>query len=49
MLGIQRLSDLGFDVSKSKVTAQQAVMLKNRVEEELPSMSDIAKADNMKL
>ena len=43
-----RLCDLGFEVPMGKVTPQHAVML-NRVEEEMPSMSDIAKADEIEL
>ena len=39
---------LGFDISRGKVTAQQAIML-NRVEEELPSTSNLAKADGIEL
>ena len=42
------LCDLVFDVPKGKVTAQQAVML-NRVEEEMPSTSNIAEADDIEL
>ena len=42
------LCKLGFNIPKDKLTARQAVML-NRVEEELPSMSDIAKADDIEL
>ena len=42
------LHDLSFDISKGKVTARHTVML-NRVEEELPSASDVAKADEIKL
>ena len=48
ILGKNRLRNLGFDIPKDKLTAQQAVML-NRVKEELPSASDIAKADDIKL
>ena len=40
--------DLGFDRPRSKLTAQQAIML-NIVEEELPSTSDVAKANDIKL
>ena len=43
-----RTCDLGFDIPEGKETARQAVML-NRVEEELPSTSDIAKAENTML
>ena len=48
ILGERRLRDLGFDVPKDKVTAEQAVKL-NEVEEELPSASDVAKADDIEL
>ena len=43
-----RLRMLGFDIHGGKVMAQQAAML-NRVEEGLPSMPDIAKADDIEL
>ena len=46
--GKNRLCDLGFDVPKGKVTTQQVVML-NRVEEEMPSTSNIAEADEIEL
>ena len=46
ILGIKRLRNLSFDILKGKVTAEQALML-NRVEEELPSASDIDKADEI--
>ena len=45
-LGKGRLHQLGF--VEDRVTAEQAVVL-NRVEEELPSVSDIAKADDIEL
>ena len=45
MLGKERIRDLGFDIPKDEVTAQQATML-NR---ELPSASDVAKADDIEL
>ena len=48
ILGKNRLLNFGFDVPRSKVTARQAILL-NRVEEELPSMSDVVNADNIKL
>ena len=48
ILGKEGLCDLGFDIPTGKVTAQQAVKL-NRVEEELPSASDVAKADDIEL
>ena len=47
-LGKEGLRDLGFDVPRGKVMARQAAML-SRVEEELPSMSDISKADDIEL
>ena len=40
--------DFGFNIPVGKVTAWQAVML-NKAAEELPSMSDITKADDIKL
>ena len=48
ILGKNRLRNLGFDIPRGKLTAQQAVML-NRVKEELPYMSDITKADYIEL
>ena len=39
---------MGFDIPSGKVTARQAVML-NKAEEEMPSMSDIANADEIEL
>ena len=48
ILGKNRLRDLGFDIPKGKLTARQAAML-NRVEEELPSESDITKVDDIEL
>ena len=48
MLGKEGFSDLGFDITRGKVTARQAVML-NKIEEELPSASDIGKADAIEL
>ena len=47
-MGKKRLCALGFDIPTSKLTARQATML-NRVEGELPSASDIAKADDIEL
>ena len=41
-----RLHKLGFHIPRGKVTARQAVML-NVVEEDLPSVSDVAKADDI--
>ena len=40
--------NLGFDIPRGKVTARQAVML-NKAAEELPSESDITKADDTEL
>ena len=48
ILGKNRLRNLGFDIPKGKLTARQALML-NRVKEELPSTSDVAKADDIEL
>ena len=42
--GKNRLHNLGFDIPRGKVTAREAVMLK-KVKKELPSASDVAKAD----
>ena len=48
ILGKGGLYNLGFDIPKGKVTAQQAVIL-NKAEQELPSESDITKADDIEL
>ena len=49
ILGKKVLCDLGFEtVVSSKIMALQAIML-NRVEEELPSTTDIGKADDIEL
>ena len=49
ILGKERLCDLGFDIPiENKLMAQQAIML-NRAEEDLPSTSDLAKADDTEL
>ena len=48
ILGKEGLIDLGFDPTTFKITAQEVEML-NRVEEELPSESDVAKADDIEL
>ena len=48
ILGKERLCNLGLDIPKGKLTTHQAVML-NRMKEELPSMSDITKVDNIEL
>ena len=48
ILGKNTLHNLGFDILTGKVTAQQAVFL-NRVEEDMPSASDMAEADDIEL
>ena len=48
ILGKGGLRNLGFDIPRGKVTAQQAVML-NKAAEELPSESDITGADDIEL
>ena len=48
ILGKKRLRNLSFDISKGKVTAREAVML-NKVEEEMPSVSDVDKVDDIEL
>ena len=48
ILGKNRLHRLGFNIPVGKVTARQAVML-NKATEELPSESDITKADDIEL
>ena len=48
ILGKNRLRNLGFDIPRGKLTAQEAVML-NKVKEELPSESDVDKADDIEL
>ena len=48
ILGKNRLHRLGFNIPVGKITAQQAVML-NKAAEELPSTSEIAKADEIEL
>ena len=48
ILGKNRLCKLGFNVPRDKVKAQQAVVL-NKAEEELPSTSDIANADDIEV
>ena len=48
LLGKNRLIDLGFDIPIGKITSQQAVIL-NKVEEEIPSTSDVAKTDDIEL
>ena len=48
ILGKNRLRRLGFNIPVGKLTARQAVML-NKAGEELPSESDITKADDIEL
>ena len=48
ILGKNRLCKLGFNIPVGKITAQQAVML-NKASEELPSESDITRADDIEL
>ena len=48
ILGKEGLRDLDFHVSKVKVTAQQAAML-NKVEEKIPSASDVDKVGDIEL
>ena len=48
ILGKGGLRNLGFDIPRSKLTAQQAVML-NKAQGELPSASDVGKADDIEL
>ena len=48
ILGKNRLCKLGFNIPVGKVTARQAVML-NKAAEELPSASDMIKADDIEL
>ena len=48
ILGKGGLCNLGFDIPRGKVTARQSVML-NKAAEELPSESDITRADDIEL
>ena len=48
ILGKNRLRRLGFNIPMGRITARQAVML-NKAAEELPSESDITRADDMEL
>ena len=48
ILGKNRFHRLGFNIPVGKTTAQQAVML-NKAAEELPSESDITRADDIEL
>ena len=47
-MGKNRLCNLGFDIPRGQVTAQEAVAL-NEAEKEMPSASDIAKVDDIEL
>ena len=48
ILGKGGLCNLGFDIPRGKLTARQAVIL-NKVQEELPSASDVGKADDTRV
>ena len=48
ILGKEGLHDLDFNVSKGKITSQQSEML-NKVEEDIPSVSDVDKAGDIEL
>ena len=48
ILSKNRLCRLGFNIPVDKLTARQAIML-NKASEELPSESDITKADDIEL
>ena len=48
ILGKNRLCRLGFNIPLGRITAYQAVML-NKAAEELPSESDITRADDIEL
>ena len=48
ILGKEGLCDLDFNIPKGKVTARQAAML-NKVEEEIPSASDVDKVGDIEL
>ena len=48
ILGKEGLRDLEFNISKGKVASRQAEML-NKVEEEIPSVSDVDKAGDIEL
>ena len=48
LLGKNRLRRLGFNIPVGRITARQAVM-QNKAAEELPSESDITKADDIEL
>ena len=48
ILGKGGFRSLGFDIPRGRLTARQAVML-NKTQDELPSESDITKADDIEL
>ena len=48
ILSKNRLRRLGFNIPVGRITARQAVML-NKAAKELPSESDITKADDIEL
>ena len=48
ILGKEGLRDLEFNIFKGKVTSQQVEML-NKVEEEIPSVSDVDKVGDIEL
>ena len=48
ILGKEGLCELGFDIPRGKLTAQQAVVL-NRIEKELPTTSDVTWTGEMEL
>ena len=48
ILGKNRLRRLGFNIPVCKITARQAIML-NKTAEELPSESDLTRADDIEL
>ena len=48
ILGKEELCELGLDIPRGKITDRQAVML-DKAEQEMPSMSDVAKADDIEL
>ena len=48
ILGKEGLRNLDFDIPKGKLTARQVTVL-NKIKEELPSASDVAKADDIEL
>ena len=48
IIGIENIRTLGVELPKGRLTFQEATML-NKVEEELPSTSEVAKADDIEL